>query len=139
MPGFSRLSPFGTSISISALEGFAGERVDRHGRRVAGVHQPQVLLDDVGDQTDRADIDHRHHRRLLRGPGSDVDVALADEAIHRRGHAGVAEGDAQFLEARLRLGNLRPREIDLRGRRCLARLGVVERLAGQQVALEEVL
>ena len=50
----------------------------------------------------------------------------------------LREVDAQLVEARLRLRALRAREIELRDRRLIARLVVVERLLGQQLPLEEV-
>ena len=52
----------------AALERLAGKRVDFDEGRVAGVDQPQVAFDDVGDQAHRADVDDRHDRGLRARP-----------------------------------------------------------------------
>ena len=51
----------------------------------------------------------------------------------------LARVDLQLVEAGLGLFHLRHRELELRLRRLVARVGVVERLPWQQVALEEAL
>ena len=69
-------------------------------------------------------------------PGSTV--RFEHEAVHRRDDDGVAEIDAELVEARLRLRALRPRQVDRRDGRLVPRLVVVERLLGQQLPFEEV-
>ena len=49
------------------------------------------------------------------------------------------EVDLQLVEPRSRLLQLRLGKLELRLRRLVARVGVVERLAGKQVALEQAL
>ena len=76
-------------------------------------------------------------RRVGRDEGAGVEQALADEAVHRRPDLGAAERDLQLVEAGLRLVELGAREIELGLRRLMAGVGVVERLARQELALEQ--
>ncbi len=94
MPGFSRKSGVGNldfhrrrarrriedrrDARDPAVELLARERVDLDDRRVAGADQPQVLLDDVGDQAQRRDVDDRRDAGLFcetHAPGSTLRLA----------------------------------------------------------------
>ena len=69
---------------------------------------------------------------VLRDARAGIDDPLGHEAVDRRGDRGVAELDAQFLEARLpaRTAPARDRAAPAR---LVPRLGVVERLPGQKL------
>ena len=117
MPGFSRKLGFGISISICAVR-VAGSRIGamcddapveflardtrRPRRRPARpeLNAPQVLLDDVGDQPDGADVDERDERGVGRHPGARVERARGDEAVHRRGDGRVRQVDLELVEPR---------------------------------------
>jgi hypothetical protein len=84
------------------------------------------------------DFDHRSNRGVGVHHRARIDVALADEAVDRRRH-GVLQVELQFLQPRLVLVHLRLGQVLLRHRRQVARLGVIERLLGQQLPREQVL
>ena len=86
-----------------AEEVLAGKRIHRDVRGIAILQLPQILLDDVGDQPDDADVDHLDDRRLLTDERAWIDSALGDEAGDGRGDEGVAQRDLQLFEAGLGL------------------------------------
>ena len=63
------------------------------------------------------------------GECAGIEIAPADEAVDGREDVRVGERDLQFVEARLGLDDLRLRDVDLRERRVVAGLGVLERSA----------
>ena len=154
MPGFSRKPGFGISISIGAVRVAGSSTGATRAIRpvnispgnaststcvvVAGLELIEVLFDDVGDEPDAADVDDVDDRRVLADKRARIDGAAGDEAVDRRDDDRVLEVDAKLVEPRGRLVVLRAREIELRDRRLVARLGVVERLLRQQLPREQV-
>ena len=122
----------------AAREHFAGEGVHVDAGGVSSPQLGEVLLDDVGHQTDGGDVHDVQHRHVLRHEGAGIDRAARDVAGDGGTDDGVAEVDAQLVEAGLRLEALGAREVDRRLRRLVARLVVVERLLRQQLPLEQV-
>ncbi len=72
---------------------------------------------------------------LANAPG--IEVALADEAVDGRDDLRVRQGDFQFVEPGLGLFELGARQVELRDRRLVARVDVVEGLLRQQLPLVE--
>ncbi len=98
----------------------------------------EVFFDDVGHQAQRRDIHDRRDRRLRRGEGADVEVPLGDEAVYRRDHVGIGKVDAQLLDPRFGLRELRVGQVERGHRRGKPRLGIVQRLFGQQLASVQI-
>ena len=89
MPGFRRKSALGISISIGAvrvagsstgetramrpLNVSPGNASTSTSRRVARLQLLEVLLDDVGDQPDAADVHDVDDRRVLRDERARID------------------------------------------------------------------
>ena len=122
----------------AALELLARVGVDFDVRGRARWHPAHVALDQVGDHAHGADVDHRRHRRVGAGERSRIEEALADEAIDRRDNLRVRQRDLELVEAGASGLELRPRQVELRQRRLVPRVDVVERLLRQQLALVEV-
>ena len=73
-----------------------------------------------------------------RDPGAGVEHPAADEPADRRGDERVRQIDLQLVEPRPCLRELRLGEIELRGRRLVPRVGVVEGLLRDQLPFEEI-
>ena len=128
----------GSDMRDAPDELFARVGVYFHGGGEVLRDAPDVLFDDVGDEPDDADVHHRDERRVRRDPSTGVEHALGDEAADRRRDDGVGQVDLQLVEPRLRLRELRAGEVELRHGGLIARVGVVEGLLRNQLALVEV-
>jgi hypothetical protein len=99
----------------------------------------EILLDDVGDQAHARNVDHFDDWSVLANRRARINQPPGDEPIHRRGDDRVAEIDLQLVESRFRLLRLRACQIQLRLRRLVTRLGVVQHLLGDELSFEEAL
>ena len=154
MPGFRRTPAFGTSTSICAVRVAGSSTGASRATRPVKVSPGYASTSTTAGMsitmrrrsfstrlatsrtkwmstTDRNDEFGAHERAGVQAPA-------ADEPVDRGEDPRVRQVDPQFLEPRRRLASLGPRQVDLRHRRVVPRLGVVERLLRDQVAPEEV-